>query len=371
MTSRQSTGASSNKSIESWSAMPWPKIKRHVLRLQMRIAKAEREGRKGKVRALQRILTSSFYAKCMSVKRVTSSSGAKTPGIDGVTWNTDLQKMKAISDLKRKGYKPLPLRRVYIPKKTGNKLRPLSIPPMHSRGMQALYLLALEPIVEQRADPNAYGFRLKRSAHDAIVQCFNCLGKRKSAAFVLEGDIKACFDRISHQWLESNITMDKVILRKFLKAGYMENRKLYPTDRGAAQGGQISPALTVFTLAGLEKSILPKSRRQKEREKINVIAYADDFVVTAASAELLKDEVMPKLVAFLKTVGLELSIEKTKITSIEEGFDFLGFNIRKYKDGKVITKPSKAGIKAFLKKVRDFIKKGVALPTHQLIYALN
>lgn len=182
------TGASSAcKASLSWQELPWQKIRQQVFQLQLRIAKAEREGRKGKVKALQRLLTSSFAAKCMAVKRVTSSTGAKTPGVDGVTWSTDLQKIKAISSLKRKGYKPLPTRRIYIPKKSG-KRRPLSIPALGCRAQQALHLLALEPIVEERADPNAYGFRLKRSAQDAIEQCFNALGKTHSATFVLEGD---------------------------------------------------------------------------------------------------------------------------------------------------------------------------------------
>jgi RNA-directed DNA polymerase len=370
MTVHHATGASSTKPKDGWSTYAWPLIQKHVFRLQMRIAKAEREGRKGKVKALQRLLTCSFYAKCLAIKRVTSSSGSKTPGIDGVIWNTDLQKTKAISNLNRKGYTPRPLRRIYISKRSG-KLRPLSIPTIKDRAMQALHLLTLEPLVEERADANAYGFRLKRSTQDAIDQCFKALGKAKSAPFVLEGDIKSCFDQISQKWLLDHIPMDKVILKKFLNAGFVEKGKRYPTRRGTPQGGVLSPALTVLTLSGLEKYILPIIRHQKEREKINVIAYADDFIVTAATPELLKERVLPKLEAFLKTVGLELSQEKTKITSIEEGFDFLGFNIRKYKDGKLLIKPSKASIKDFLKEIRTLIKRSVALPTEKLIYALN
>ena len=372
MTARTTlTGASSAcKASLSWQELPWQKIRQQVFQLQLRIAKAEREGRKGKVKALQRLLTSSFAAKCMAVKRVTSSTGAKTPGVDGVTWSTDLQKIKAISSLKRKGYKPLPTRRIYIPKKSG-KRRPLSIPALGCRAQQALHLLALEPIVEERADPNAYGFRLKRSAQDAIEQCFNALGKTHSATFVLEGDIRDCFSQISHERLLENIPMDKIILRKFLKAGFMEKGKLNPTERGAAQGSVISPALTVLALSGLEGKIRPKTQYRRDKEKTNIVAYADDFIITGASAELLKEKVMPKLVDALKTVGLELSLEKTKITAIEDGFDFLGFNIRKYKNGRVFTKPSKASIKAFRKEIRDLIKRGIALPTERLIYALN
>lgn len=373
MTAKLSTGASSaDKASLKWHELPWKKISQQVLRLQMRIAKAEREGNRGKVRALQRILTTSFTAKCLAVKRVTSSSGSKTPGVDGKTWQTNQQKIQGILAFKRRGYKPQPLRRIYIPKKSSTqKLRPLSIPTMIDRAQQALYLLALEPIVEEGADPNAYGFRLQRSAHDAREQCFNALARATSANWILEGDIKSCFDKIDHKYLLREITMDKTILRKFLKSGYMENNQLYPTKEGTPQGGIISPALAVMTLSGLEKSVRSNKDRQQGIEKINMIAYADDFIVTAASKELLENKVKPILVDRLAKVGLELSKTKTKITHIDDGFDFLGFNIRKYPNGKLLIKPAKESIKQFLKEIRIIIKKSVALPTEQLIYNLN
>lgn len=371
MTAIQSTGALSAKADTSWSTLNWDQIKAFVFRLQMRIAKAERLGQKGKVKALQRLLTTSFYGKCLAVKRVTSSAGSKTPGIDNVTWRTDLQKIKAVKSLKRKGYKAQALRRIYIPKALGKGQRPLSIPTLKCRAMQALHLLALEPLVEERADPNAYGFRRKRSTHDAIEQCFNALGKSRSATFVLEGDIRDCFGQISHDWLLENIPMDKQILRKFLKAGFMEKGRLNPTIKGTPQGSVISPAITVLTLAGLENTLRPATKNQRNRKKINTISFADDFIVTAASAEILQQEVMPKLVDFLKTVGLELSPEKTKITPVEDGFDFLGFQLRKYKNGRVFTKPSKKNVKRFLKEIKELIRKGAALPTDRIIHALN
>ena len=282
MTVDLSTGASSTKHPSTWKGLPWSKIKAHVFRLQMRIAKAEREGKKGKVSALQRLLTSSFYAKCLAVKRVTSNKGSKTPGVDGVIFRTDRQKIIAVLDLKRRNYSSLPLRRIHIPKKNG-KLRPLSIPTQKDRSIQALWHAALVPIAEERADPNAYGFRPKRSTHDAIQQCFNALGKRKSPRWVLEGDISACFDRISHKWLLENIPMDKVVLRKFLKAGFMENGDKHPTELGVPQGGTISTTIAVMALSGLEAKLRSSKERQRCKEQINVIAYADDFVVTAAT----------------------------------------------------------------------------------------
>ena len=372
MTASLSTGAFSVKLKDVWPNINWPTMESLVLRLQMRIAKAEREGKRGKVKALQRLLTTSFAAKCLAIKRVTSSQGKNTPGVDGKIWRTDQQKTQAIFVLKRKGYKPKPLRRIYIPKKSGSKdLRPLSIPTIKDRAMRALHLLSLEPLVEEWADPNVYGFRLKRSCHDAIEQCFNTLCRASSATWILESDIKACFDRIDHNWLLRNIPMDKVILQKFLKSGFMENGQFYLTTAGTPQGGVCSPALAVMALSGLEELIRSDNRRQREKEKINMIAYADDSVITALSKELLTDKVIPKLKEALTKVGLELSSTKTKITHINDGFDFLGFNVRKYKNGKLLIKPAKANIKRFLSEIRTTIKKGVALPTEQLIHTLN
>jgi RNA-directed DNA polymerase len=187
----KTTGAVSAKL--SWDAINWQPIESQVRRLQMRIAKAVREGKYGKAKALQWILTHSFYAKLLAVKRVSQNKGSRTPGIDGVIWNTARKKMDAVKLLKRRGYWPKALRRVYIPKGNG-KQRPLSIPCMLDRGQQALHLLGLEPISETIADPNAYGFRPKRSCADAIQQCFLALCRKCSAQWILEGDIKTCFD---------------------------------------------------------------------------------------------------------------------------------------------------------------------------------
>ena len=165
--------------------------------------------------------------------------------------------------------------------------------------------------------------------------------------------------------------MDKVILRKFLKCGFMEKNQLHPTTAGTPQGGVCSPALAVMALSGLEKLIRSTKDRQQKQEKIHMIAYADDFIVTASSKELLVEKVMPTLVKALAKVGLELSPTKTKITHINDGFDFLGFHVRKYKNGKLLIKPAKANITRFLKEIRSTIKKGVALPTDVLIYTLN
>ena len=219
-----------------WEVIDWEAAKAQVRRLQARIVKATQEGKHNKVRALQYLLTHSFYGKALAVRRVTKNKGSRTPGVDQTIWKTSGSKMMAISSLKRNGYKAQPLRRIYIPKRNGKK-RPLGIPTMTDRAMQALYLLALEPVAETLADPNSYGFRRNRGCADAIEQCFSALSTRYSAPWVLEGDIRSCFDRISHDWLMANIPMDKRILQEWLKAGYLEKQSLFPTDAGTPQGG--------------------------------------------------------------------------------------------------------------------------------------
>ncbi|BAC08671.1 tlr1118 [Thermosynechococcus vestitus BP-1] len=252
MTVDQTTGAVTNQTEISWHSINWAKANREVKRLQVRIAKAVKEGRWGKVKALQWLLTHSFYGKALAVKRVTDNSGSKTPGVDGITWSTQEQKTQAIKSLRRRGYKPQPLRRVYIPKANG-KQRPLGIPTMRDRAMQALYALALEPVAETTADRNSYGFRRGRSTADAAGQCFITLARADSATYVPDADISGCFDNISHEWLLANIPLDKEILRKWLKSGFVWKQQLFPTHAGTPQGGVISPILANMALDGMEE----------------------------------------------------------------------------------------------------------------------
>src|SRR5437879_13524196 len=235
MTAVPSAGASFH-GVTDWHAIDWESANHTVRRLQARIVKATKEERWGKVKALQRLLTHSFSGKALAVRRVTENQGKNTPGVDRMVWNTPHKKINAIYSLRQRDYHPQPLRRIYIPKKNGKK-RPLGIPVMKCRSMQALYLLALDPVAETTADPDSYGFRPGRSTADAIEQCFNVLGKRASPQWILEGDIKGCFDAISHEWLLTHIPMEKAILSKWLKAGYMEQHILYPTEAGTPQGG--------------------------------------------------------------------------------------------------------------------------------------
>ena len=376
MTTAQAVGAVSNEAQE-WYAIDWRTIQRNVRRLQVRIAQATKEGRWSKVRALQRLLTHSYSGKVLAVRRVTENNGKKTPGVDRKIWDTPEKKIRAVQELKRRGYQPQPLRRVYIPKSDGKTLRPLGIPTMTDRAMQALHLLALDPVAETTADKNSYGFRQQRSCADAIQQCFNAL-TNASTQWILEGDIRSCFDRISHDWLVAHVPMDRAILQKWLKSGYMDKHVFHETTDGTPQGGIVSPALANMALDGLERVLKEKypSRRPvksfgNKNPSVNFIRYADDFIITSKSKELLERDVKPLIEQFLRERGLELSPTKTVITHVETGFDFLGQNVRRYPDGKRRIKPSKKNVKTFLADVRRTIKAALGSSAADLIKQLN
>lgn len=349
-----------------WRAIDWQKARSEVRRLQMRIAKAVKEGKHGKVKALQWILTHSFYAKALAVKRVTSNTGKKTPGVDGILWKSARAKMQAVRSLRQHGYTAQPLRRIYIRKKSG-KLRPLSIPTMFDRAMQALYKLALAPVAETTADRNSYGFREGRSCADAVAAAFNALSKPNSATWIWEADISGCFDNISNRWILANIPIEKRILRQWLSAGYVENGIRYPTRKGTPQGGIISPTIMNMTLDGLEQAVRSAVPR---RVRVNFIRYADDFIVTAKSRRLLEEHIIPAVKRFLAERGLTLSDEKSKIVYIRDGFTFLGQTFRKHGDTLHVT-PSKEGVLALLRKVGTTIREYIGAPVAALIKKLN
>jgi len=376
MTTVKTVGATSSEAAE-WYAIDWQTVHRNVRRLQVRIVQATKASRWGKVRALQRLLTHSYSGKVLAVRRVTENNGKKTPGVDQEIWKTPEDKTRAVRALKSRGYQSQPLRRVYIPKSDGRK-RPLGIPCMIDRAHQALHLLALDPVLETNADRNSYGFRQKRSCADAIAQCFNTLSNTPNTQWILEADIKSCFDQISHDWLLAHVPMDRAILQKWLKSGYMEKHVLHETTDGTPQGGIVSPALANCTLDGLERLLRekhPAGRRLKSLgglcSSVNFIRYADDFVVTSKSKDLLEGEVQPLVEQFLQQRGLKLSPTKTVITHVEKGFDFLGQNVRRYPNGKLLIKPSKRNVKTFLAGIRATIKAGLGMSAADLVDQLN
>jgi RNA-directed DNA polymerase len=350
----------------SWTTIPWTQANQYVRRLQARISKAAKDEDWRGVKRLQKLLVRSSSGKAVAVRRVTENQGRRTPGVDKVIWSTAGEKWQAAKSLTTVGYKPQPLRRIHIPKANGG-LRPLGIPTMRDRAMQALHWLALDPVSEARADANSYGFRLYRSTADALTQCQNGLNRKASPQWVLEGDIKGCFDNISHEWLLQHVPMDRRVLSRWLKSGFMERGRLYPTEAGTPQGGIISPVLANLTLDGMERALKDALPR---RAKVNFIRYADDFIVTADSKELLETRVKPIITGFLLDRGLTLSEKKTVVTHVAEGFDFLGFRVQKHKDFLHIG-PSPKSTKALYAKVSGAIR-GLRTATQgEVIFKLN
>jgi len=333
-----------------WSSIDWAACRRTVRSLQRRIVKALRAGNWRKVKRLCFLLVNSFAARVLGVKRVTENSGKKTAGIDGEVWTRPNQKMGAVGTIAQwKGYRPTPLKRIYIPKKDKSQKRPLSIPVMEDRARQAVHTEALQPIAETNGDKNSYGFRVKRQCADAIDQCFKILRQKTSACWILEGDIKGFFDNIAFDWMLEHIPMNKKVLRAWLHSGFIDRGKRYPTTQGVPQGGVISPVIGNMVLDGLEGCVQGNSRHRRAHH-IHFVRYADDFIVTASSKEVLREEIIPKINAFLEPRGARLSAQKTKVTHISQGFDFLGQTIRKFERrdgslGKIQITPSRASLK--------------------------
>jgi RNA-directed DNA polymerase len=354
--------------IDDWGSIKWSRVIYRVNRLQFRIAKAIREGKWGKAKSLMFLITKSFDAKLLAVRRVTTNKGGTTPGVDNILWNTGEEKLQAAKNLKTRGYSPKPLKRVYILKKNGKK-RPLGIPALHDRAMQGLFAIALDPVSETTADPNSYGFRLHRSCADAIAQCFLALCRKDSAKWVFEADIKTCFDNISHEWIMEHIPLNKTILSKWLKAGFIDGKIWKPTKQGTPQGGIISPSIMNMVMDGLEAALQKQFPRWKGK-KVNFIRYAGDFIITADTKETITEGIIPLVTSFLAERGLTLSAEKSKITHIDDGFDFLSQNVRKHK-GKLLIRPSRESVQSFKNKIKSMLKANRGIPAHALIRLLN
>jgi RNA-directed DNA polymerase len=314
------------------------------------------------------------------VKKVVTNRGKNTPGIDGELWSTEKERTEAIDKLKESPYVAKPLKRIYVPKPNGKK-RPISIPCMIDRATQALHALALDPIAEATSDVRSYGYRKYKKCQDALKYCFNIVNGVNRASYVLEGDIKGCFDNISHKWVLENVPMNKSVLKQFLKAGYIESETLFKTEEGVPQGGVISPIIANIVLTGLEEKLRELMsnypRHRKDYPKVNYVRYADDFIITGATPEFLKEKVLPLVELFLKERGLTLSNDKTRITPLTKGFDFLGVTFRTFKDeGKkaqvtTLHSPSKKSVTRFKEKIREAFRKLQRTSAGALINKLN
>ena len=372
-----------------WANINWFKVGKYVDKLQRRIYRAVCEGDFRKVRNLQRILYRSDSVLLLAIRRVTQTNkGRKTAGIDGFRALTDKKRAELFYDMKDMNinlHVPKPAFRTYIRKKNG-KLRPLSIPVIMDRIYQEIIRIVLEPQAEANFEPISYGFRPRRGVHDAVERIFNNIRNGKWC-YVFEGDFKSCFDTLDHDFILRCIYGFPLynVVEKFLKAGYVDNNVFYRTDKGTPQGGLLSPLLANIALTGMEKYLnitykeMKRTRYGKEysyfytKGDYRVVRYADDFLVFAKTKEdILK--VYDILEPYLEERGLTLAEDKTKITHISKGFNFLGFNFRQYKtkDGlKCFVKPSKKSIKEFKNKIAEIFRTSRGHSVDELIDRLN
>ena len=379
---------------DEWSTTPWRKLERYIFRLQKRIYKAKQRGDTRAVRGLKRVLKRSKAAKTLAVRQVTQDNrGKRTAGIDGVKNLTPAERLAMASKLTLEG-KATPVRRIWIPKPGKDEKRPLGIPTMKDRARQALAKMALEPEWEAVFEPNSYGFRPGRSCHDAIEQIYTAMRKEK---YVLEADIKGCFDNIAHEALLDKINDPELrpILKKWLKAGIMDQGVFQETEQGTPQGGVISPLLANIALHGLEEdtkeallATLKKAEKpyhrgnQRTKETLQVIRYADDFMAIHKNPGVIQ-EAEEYIATWIGRMGLQLKPEKTRIVHTllehegnEPGFNFLGFNCRQYRrtpEGKFKTliKPEKDKVRRHLKQIGTIIREMGTNSQRELIGKIN
>jgi RNA-directed DNA polymerase len=357
---------------KNYDEINWAYSQKKLAVLQHDILEAYKKKDSHRILITQNKLIRSFAARSLAVRKVTSNKGAKTKGIDGVSITTKVDKFKLIKELKNispSSYEAKPVRKVLIPKTPG-KLRPLGIPTILDRVVQTLYYFALDPIAEEQADIRSYGFRKYRSVNDCVIYLKLVLGNYTATRrYVLKCDIKGFFPSVAHAWLLKNIPMNKTILEKFLKAGFVDNHIFNTTEEGFPQGSPISPTLANMALNGLSDCI---------GEEFRMTRYGDDFVILGKTKEALLNEAYPKIQDFLKIRGLEL--EKTQVVEISEGFDFLGYHFREFYDparikgtkkGIFLVKPSKAKIQEFKKLISKTVRENTKSPMYVLIQILN
>lgn len=359
-------GTKEPTSLTNWSFIDWQNVMKKVKNLRQRIYRATRLKQWNRARSLMKLMLRSYSNLLLSVSRVTESNkGKNTPGIDGFLAKTPEERVRLVNNWDFQLWKIKPTKRIYIPKSNGSK-RPLGIPNVNDRVAQAIIKNALEPSWEARFEGNSFGFRPGRGCHDAIESCFNRFRKGTIDNWVLDADIKGAFDNISHDFILENLkfTPGREFIKQWLKAGYIESQTFNRTDKGTPQGGIISPLLANIALDGMDNWLSritetkvygkTKIKTKEERKIYGFIRYADDFIVTAQTKEQI-EAIIPRIQEWLATRGLHLNEEKTKIKNINDGFDFLGFNIRKF-NGKCIIKPQKEKVVGKLNQIKTWLK---------------
>ena len=368
--------------LTDWSAINWTAVERNVKHLQGRIFRAAKRGEPKKVKSLQKLLARSASAKLLALRKVTQQNrGKHTPGLDGVVCETPQARLELFNEgLSLQGHRPQPVHRVYIPKGPhGTGKRPLGIPTVKDRVLQTMVRLALEPEWESRFEANSYGFRPGRSTMDAVSALHAALRRKGSSQWILDADVRGCFDNLSHEALLTRLPVFTQAIRRWLKAGAVEFGRKLETEAGVPQGGPLSPLLMNVALDGMERlfgSERPDGRRicASARRGLNrgitLVRYADDLVVVAPSRERIEQYVLPKLGHFLAERGLSLNKAKTRIVHVNEGFDFLGFSFRR-QGGKLLNKPSKASVLTHLRRIKAYLNGHKQLPAARVVQQLN